>query len=159
MTTKRIIYTRPDGGVSVVCPTPEFMSRFENESEAISVLREKNVPTDATNIQECNVDDLPSRGSFRAAWTQTGDAQTVDMGKARAIKTDQIRPERNKKLAALDIDYIRADEAGNTDKKQSIATVKQKLRDLPETIQSDLNALDTPDALEKFTPTWPTEGE
>lgn len=156
MTTKRIIYTRPDGGVSVVCPTPEFMSSFENESEAISALREKNVPADATNIKECNVADLPHRDSFRSAWTQTGDTPTVDMAKARVIKTDQIRPERNKRLADLDVTYLRADEAGDTATKEKIAVQKQKMRDLPATIQSDLNALNTPEELESFTPTWPS---
>ena len=112
-------------------------------------------------MTQIEAESLPYFGSFgRAAWKQDGaTAPVFDMGKARTIKTDQIRPERDKKLAALDIEYIRADEAGDADKKQSRATVKQKLRDIPETIQSDLNTLDTPDALEKFTPTWPTEGE
>ena len=77
------------------------------------------------------------------------------MSKARTIKTGQIRPERNKRLADLDVSYIRADEAGDTATKEKIAVQKQKLRDFPATIQSDLNALDTPDKLEKFQPTWP----
>ena len=117
-----------------------------------------NYPSNVTHIESSS---LPYFGSFgRAAWKQDGaTAPVFDMEKARTIKTDQIRPERDKKLAALDIEYIRADEAGDADTKQSIATVKQQLRDLPQTIQSDLDVLDTPDALEKFTPTWPTEGE
>ena len=51
---------------------------------------------------------------------------------------------------------MRAVEAGDTGQQSSIATLKQKLRDLPATIQSDLNALDTPDKLEKFQPEWPS---
>ena len=113
-----------------------------------------NNPTNVVNIE---ADSLPYFGSFgRGAWKQDGaKAPTFDMSKARTIKTDQIRPERNKRLADLDVSYIRADEAGDTATKEKIAVQKQKLRDLPATIQSDLNALDTPDKLEKFQPTWP----
>jgi len=110
-----------------------------------------------TSVREINESDIPVNRTvaLRNAWEDDGSNITVNLSKARVNKTDEIRPERNKKLATLDVDYIRADEAGDADKKQSIAVIKQKLRDLPETIQSELNALDTPDALEKFTPTWP----
>lgn len=156
MTMKRIFYTRPDGGVSVVCPAPEFMACFESEAEGIAAVRAKSVPADATNIREGDVADLPRRGSFRNAWEQTGaTAPEVDMPKARAIKTNLIRPERNKRLVALDIDYMRADEAGNIPEKERIAVVKQELRDLPVTIQSDLDAIDQPEELEVYEPTWP----
>ena len=138
-----------------------------NEADALDLIWQRTLAdqekrgNNPINVAKLEASSLPYSGSFgRAAWKQDGaTAPVFDMEKARTIKTDQIRPERDKKLAALDIEYIRADEAGDADKKQSIATVKQKLRDIPETIQSDLNALDTPDALEKFTPTWPTEGE
>jgi len=114
-----------------------------------------------TSVREISESDIPVNRTvaLRNAWEDNGTNITVNLVKARANKTDEIRPERNSRLAALDIDYIRADEAGDADKKQAIATVKQKLRDIPQTIQSDLGALGTPDALEKFTPTWPTEGE
>ena len=113
-----------------------------------------NNPTNVVNIE---ADSLPYFGSFgRAAWKQDGaTAPVLDMEKARTIKTDQIRPERNKRLADLDVTYLRADEAGDTATKEKIAVQKQKMRDLPATIQSDLNALDTPDKLEKFEPDWP----
>ena len=160
MTMKRIFYTRPDGGVSVVCPAPEFMARFESEAEGIDAVRAKDVPADAANIWEGDVGDLPHRGSFRNAWKQTdATAPEVDMPKARAIKTDRIRPERNERLAALDIDYMRADEAGDTTEKERVAVVKQELRDLPATIQPDLDAIDQPEELEVYEPTWPTAPE
>jgi hypothetical protein len=110
------------------------------------------------NVANLEADSLPYFGSFgRGAWTQDGaSAPTFDMEKARIIKTNQIRPERNKRLADLDVTYLRADEAGDTATKEKIAVQKQEMRDLPATIQSDLNALNTPEELESFTPTWPS---
>jgi hypothetical protein len=68
---------------------------------------------------------------------------------------NQIRPERNERLVALDIDYMRADEAGDTAEKERVAVVKQELRDLPATIQPDLDKIDQPEELEAYEPTWP----
>ena len=110
-----------------------------------------------TSVREISESDIPVNRTvaLRNAWEDDGTNITVNLEKARVNKTDEIRPERNSRLAELDVAYIRADEAGDADKKQAIATVKQKLRDIPQTIQSELNALDNPDALENFTPTWP----
>ena len=112
-----------------------------------------------TSVREISADgaDIPTNRSvaLRDAWEDDGSKINVNLTKARAGKTNEMRPERNKRLADLDVSYIRADEAGDTTTKEKIAVQKQKLRDLPATIQSDLNALDTPDKLEKFQPTWP----
>jgi len=100
---------------------------------------------------------FPINRTFRSAWKRGEGAIDVDMPTARIIKTDEIRPERNERLAALDIDYMRADEAGDTAEKERVAVVKQTLRDLPATIQPDLEAIDQPEELEAYGPTWPTE--
>ena len=78
---------------------------------------------------------------------------TVNMTKARTIHMDAIRVVRNKELAAKDITFMRAVEAGDTDAQATIGTEKQVLRDLPATF--DLTTgVDTP---EKLKAKWPTE--
>ena len=134
-----------------------------NDAEALDLIWQRTLAdqkkkgNNPTNVGNIEADSLPYFGSFgRGAWKQDGaNAPTFDMSKARTIKTGQIRPERNKRLADLDVTYLRADEAGDTATKEKIAVQKQKMRDLPATIQSDLNGLDTPDKLEKFEPDWP----
>jgi hypothetical protein len=79
------------------------------------------------------------------------------MAKARTIRIDQIRPERDKRLVALDVDYMRADEAGDGSVKQRIAATKQALRDLPAAVQPELDAIATPEALEAWEPSWPAK--
>jgi len=53
----------------------------------------------------------------------------VNMDKAREIKKDMIRAERKEKLEALDVAFMRAVEAGDTEKQAEIAAKKQALRD------------------------------
>ena len=55
----------------------------------------------------------------------------VNMTKARAIHLAEIRRVRNAELAAKDITFMRAVEAGDTSAQATIATEKQILRDIP----------------------------
>jgi len=57
----------------------------------------------------------------------------VNMTKARAIHLTEIRRVRNAELAAKDITFMRAVEAGDTSAQGTIATEKQVLRDIPAT--------------------------
>jgi len=75
----------------------------------------------------------------------------VNMAKARAIHMDVIRSVRNAELAALDIPFMRAVEAGDTEAQANIAKAKQTLRDIPQTF--DLGA-STPTQLKQK---WPSE--
>ena len=54
----------------------------------------------------------------------------VNIAKAKELQKERFRQVRKPLLEALDIDYQRADEAGDTSKKTEIATKKQALRDV-----------------------------
>jgi len=75
----------------------------------------------------------------------------VNMNKARGIHMNVIRGVRDAELAALDLPYIRALEAGDTEAQAAIAVKKQTLRDIPQTF--DLTAR-TPEQLKGK---WPAE--
>lgn len=75
---------------------------------------------------------------------------TVDMTKAREIKRDMIRQERAPKLAELDVDFMRAVEAGDTAKQSEIAAKKQALRDA--TNDPAIDSATTPEQLKAVTP-------
>ena len=74
----------------------------------------------------------------------------VNMDKAREIKKDMIRAERAPKLAALDVEFMRAVETSDADAQTTIAAKKQALRDATED-PVILNAT-TPEALKEATP-------
>ena len=77
----------------------------------------------------------------------------VNMDKARVIQMDEIRKVRNTELAAKDITFMRAVEAGDTAAQSTIGAEKQVLRDLPATFDITTD-VDTP---EKLKVKWPTE--
>lgn len=156
----RILRTYALGpGGRVITPTDTDIPEVTPAPDAAEVMAKWH-PGNASAVtgwREIAEADIPSNAVFKEAWRDAGSTISVDMPTARIIKTDEIRPERNERLAALDIDYMRADEAGDTAEKERVADVKQELRDLPATIQPDLEAIDQPEELEAYEPTWPTE--
>ena len=74
----------------------------------------------------------------------------VNMTKAVEIKKDMIRAERAPLLADLDVQFMRAVEAGDTAKQAEISTKKQALRDA--TDDPAIAAATTPDELKAVTP-------
>ena len=65
---------------------------------------------------------------------------SVDMAAARTTHMNNIRTARNKKLEELDVTFMRAVEAADSDAQASAATAKQALRDIPATF--DLSGFD-----------------
>ena len=62
----------------------------------------------------------------------------VNIPKAKELQKERFRQVRKPLLDALDIEYQRADEAGDSSKKTEVATKKQALRDV--TNNSTINA-------------------
>lgn len=75
----------------------------------------------------------------------------VNMTKAVEIKKDMIRAERKPLLDALDVQFMRAVEAGDTEAQATIAAQKQALRDA--TNDPAITAATTPDELKAVVPT------
>ena len=86
---------------------------------------------------------VPTDRTFRGAWQFNGDAIEVDMAAAVAIHKDNLRAERKPRLADLDVQYMKALEAGSG--AAEIATQKQTLRDI--TNDARIAAAATPDEL------------
>jgi len=88
---------------------------------------------------------------YREAWTWTTPAVIdCDMTKARDIHRHGLRRMRVPKLAALDVEYMRADETGDTAEKQRLAALKQALRDA--TADPRIEAAQTPEQLKAVMP-------
>ena len=59
----RFVYTRDDGGVTVVCPS-------DNCGLTLEQIKDKDCPNDRT-VYTVNKSAIPSDRSFRDAWTYT----------------------------------------------------------------------------------------
>jgi len=95
------------------------------------------------DVRDASSLTVPTDRTFRGAWTFNGDAVDVDMTAALAIHKDNLRAERAPRLAALDVDYMKALEAGTG--APAIAAEKATLRDI--TADARLAAATTPDDL------------
>ncbi len=150
---KRIIYTRPDGGMSVVIPAisgddPAGMT----EEQAVARALARDIPPDAADVAVVDVAAVPEDRTFRNAWERGGATVRVSMPKARAIHMGRIRAARAPELTRLDVESLRAIEAGDQAGMTAIASQKQRLRDLPQTF--DLTAAKTPEELKA---SWPAD--
>ena len=74
---------------------------------------------------------------------------TINMDKAKEIKKDLIRRDRTDELTKLDVEFLRAVEAGDTQKQSEIAAKKQALRDATE--HPALVNVQTPEELKALT--------
>jgi hypothetical protein len=144
---KKIIYTRPDGGISVIHPvinTSETMRITEAGAEQRAFAQ---LPLDAINPRWIDDSIIPLDRTFRNAWEDIGgsDGIKVNMPKAREIHKNKLRVLREPLLKELDADYMRADEQEKTAEKDRIAIKKQTLRDI--TDNPVIEAAQTPDQL------------
>jgi hypothetical protein len=78
-----------------------------------------------------NAADLPKDRYFRDAWTLGETGIVVDIEKAKDIQRDHWRRLRKPKLDALDLDFMRALEAGQST--TEIVAAKNALRDVTDT--------------------------
>jgi hypothetical protein len=157
---KRIVYTRADGGLTVVCPAPRFMAHFETEGEALTAVIEKSVRPGASDIRICEEADLPQDRAFRGAWERSGAGAAVGMVKARAIQKARIRAARDAKLEKMDTETKRleglvrlgrATEAELTAHEED----KQAYRDMPNGAEGADALCDAAATPEELAAVWP----
>jgi len=142
----RIAIERADGGVSIM-----HIPEGADPAAEVEKWQTTMLPGEAAvGWHEISDNDIPTDRTFRSAWKISDKAIAVDMDKARDIQMDRIRSARDAELAALDLPSLRAIEAGDDAKSAEIASQKQALRDLPQTL--DLTKATTPEELAAI---WP----
>lgn len=135
--SERIIYTRPDGGVSVVVPMQEFLARFPSAGAGMLAVKARSVPLDATDVKMVEADDVPSDRTFRNAWRQSGGVFSTDMPAAREIHAECIERCHTAEIERLKVTKRRERIKGNTTQADAHVATQTALEAL------DLNALAT----------------
>lgn len=95
-------------------------------------------------------EDLPIDRTFRHAWRHDGKKFTHDMKKVREIHVERQRIARIPLLEQLDREWMKAMGQGNKVEADRIELERQKLRDLPTTIQPELEKAKTPEEVRKI---------
>lgn len=138
-------FARPEDEVAKKPSAEELRAQGVPESDIAAAVKREDIVSMALVVSA----DLSDR-TFRDAWTCEGNALKVDMPKARDHWRNRMRAARAPLLAALDVEYQRADEEGDVAKKQDVARRKKALRDV--TVDPAIEAAKTPDALKAV---WP----
>ena len=94
---------------------------------------------------------VPSDRHFRGAWTLSGTTITEDLAVAKTIFKDKVREARTPLLAAEDVVYMKALEAGDTDAQAASVAKKKALRDAPAA-----SAITNADTIAKLKAAWDT---
>jgi hypothetical protein len=114
--TQAIIFTNDNGGVSVCTPTGEI---------SIEAVLAKDCPKGAIIVDDSS---LPTDNDFYDAWELADGVVTVSLAKAAELTKKRLRAEREPLLAAQDVAFQRALEAGSDT--SAIVAEKQRLRDI-----------------------------
>jgi len=94
---------------------------------------------------------VPSDRHFRGAWSLSGTTITEDLAVAKTIFKDKVREARTPLLAAEDVVYMKALEAGDTDAQAASVAKKKALRDAPAA-----SAISSADTIAKLKAAWDT---
>ena len=133
--SKIIVYNQEDGIMAVCVPAL-------NSGLTVEQIAEKDCPAGAKIIDRTDLDSLDN--TFRNAWVCDSDMNpTINIALARDIWRDKIRNARKPKLEELDIQYMRAQEAGEDT--SAIVAKKNKLRDFP--AKSEIDSASTVEEL------------
>lgn len=150
----KISYRNVEGSITLILGAPkkqiERSLGRELADEEYRQIVAKGVPEGAAEVQELPDDWQPIKDrTFRNAWEIDGKGVSVHMGKARDIHRNTLRRLREAEFAKLDVDSIRAQEAGDTRKLADVAKRKQALRDAP--AHPLIEAAATPEELKAIT--------
>lgn len=149
-----------DGTCSVTVPTPAMFNpksrdrldlqergiEFKSDEEIYDWIQAKDAPGSSKILKS----ELPEDRVFRNAWNHdvTSNKVKIDFNKAVDLHKNKLRELRTPKLAALDVEMMRAIEDGDQTKISSIKSKKQALRDITN-IPSDIK---TVEALKTYIP-------
>lgn len=109
----RIAYTRPDGGVSIIVPSPDFEGTVDDFIAAHDCLEGASYVVIQEDEQPLLVGNFAIRQrTFRNAWTIANGAVVTDMPSAKDIHLANIRRIRAEKLKELDNEFTVAERNG-----------------------------------------------
>jgi hypothetical protein len=137
---KLITYSQ-NNGVGVIIPSDPTLT--------IEEIAARDVPKGISHliVETLDVHDIYD-GYLPAFDYNEETGPIVNMTKCKNIHLDKFRAARKPKLEALDVQYMRALESGNTEAAASITAQKQTLRDVTLT--------PLPDTLEELKQVWPS---
>lgn len=127
-----IAFTADSGAVEYLIPATSALT--------LEQIAQKDIPPlpdgSARPHRVLGLEELPDP-YFQTAWVLGEEGLGVDLAKAKAVQRQHWRELRAPKLAALDVQALRALEAGDAPLLEAISAQKQELRDVTATSLPD----------------------
>ena len=128
---RKLVYTCPDGSISVIHPVLNTVGEAEGFTEADAEQRAYDAAiAEGHTPHWVEETEIPSDRAFRGAWIHDGTTLGVHMPTAQEIHKENLRILRKPLLEALDTKYMKADESGDNAEKVRIVALKNTLRDI-----------------------------
>lgn len=144
-------------GIMLYVTESRLISRGTSDAEVWAEIRKSAYPEEKLPVKSFrplgeHEGEFVKDRTYRNAWRDSGGTMAVHMPHARDIHRQMLRAARVPALAQLDVDYLRATEAGDTAAQARAVAAKQRLRDAP--AHPDIEAAQTPAQLQAV---WPVE--
>jgi len=155
-----IVYTRPDGGVSIVNLSPSAIAKRVaggmTEDQAFAAIQAKSVPSDASNIEVTDQALIPVSREYRDAWEKpVASPIIINMPKARMIHSGNISAAKADAITTLGRGADEATLEGRTADATKAANDKAAVEGLNlTTIAAQIAGAANPTALSAI---WPAE--
>lgn len=140
---KKLVYTS-EGETRVVSLSAEAARDIRGAARRLGLLEVSYIVVDDANG--------PTAEFGLQAWRKRGSTVVLDMEAARAGHLAEIRRVRNDELRALDIDWMKAMDRGDSAGAAAIGRKRQALRETPQ--KFNMNSAGTADELAEL---WPDE--
>jgi len=138
---RKIIFTRPDGGLSVVHPVRNTLGETLTTDAEIEQRAFAKLPADAINAQFVDATLVPADRTFRNAWRQNGPTVQIDLPACREITRERIEQQRRMKIR----DCLEREALG-----ENVATEKASIRAI--NARALVDAAQTPEELKTVMP-------
>ena len=159
----RIAYQQADGTVAIVVAAPKealtpLIGRVDENGQRIPLTDQeyrdhvfaRSIPAGATNVHELPDDWTAPDRYFRNAWVTDGVSVSIDLTRAKEVHRNVMRKARVPLLRLLDAEIAKAEDTGGVQRRATLATKRQALRDV--TADSAVDAAQTPEQLKA---SWP----
>jgi hypothetical protein len=148
---RRIVYTRPDGGVSVVCPAPHLDTPETIDFVAVDAIAKAGLPP--TPYEVIDHTELPPTRRWRNAWRRVGRNVAADIVEARRIRRAELMERRDRLVERVRQKVAEGQEDGIPALQIAALRAKAKeLRGVDGTIDTQLAGVATLAALHTFEP-------
>lgn len=129
---------------------------IKKADDSVVIISSKSSPENF--MQETDVligeapQDTPDR-EFRDCWKEDSGELKVDLPKAREKRLAEIRAERDARLKATDEAWVEGMSKGED--VSAIEALKQTLRDIPATAETELSSKLATTTIKAYDPDWP----